>query len=419
MTMRSAGRFGACWTTLAAAIIVVNVAPAGAQTSRVTAAAAVAVDRKFDQADWLGVDPQGRFEFRPKGATPDAPAATEFVAPADLVSWGAPPTPGKGVFIVLVDGTVVAVETVGADAENLQVTTVIVGPREIPLPLVRGVVFPGAGTTAKRDRLLRRLASTNRGDRDLVLTVGDDEIAGTIKSIDFQNVTLDTALGIVVVELTKTAAIVFNPALAAPAPSSGVRTLVGTRDGSIFNCSAIKPNGELLKLIPSALDGASAPAWEPARTDVVYLQTIGGKVTYLSDLTPSGFKHVPYLERQWSYGLDRTICGATLTADGKRYRKGVSMHSTSRLTFPIAPDKKRFAAEIAIDDETQRRGSVTFRVFVDAEERFRSEVVRGGEKPRTIEVDVAGGSQLSLVVDFADFADEQDHADWLNARLMP
>jgi len=33
-------------------------------------------------------------------------------------------------------------------------------------------------------------------------------------------------------------------------------------------------------------------------------------------------------------------------------------------------------------------------------------------------VDLAGAKRLDLVIDFADRADELDHADWLDARLI-
>ena len=46
-----------------------------------------------------------------------------------------------------------------------------------------------------------------------------------------------------------------------------------------------------------------------------------------------------------------------------------------------------------------------------------SEVVRGGQPPVPISVDLDGVKRISLLVDFADRGDELDHADWLDARL--
>jgi hypothetical protein len=38
--------------------------------------------------------------------------------------------------------------------------------------------------------------------------------------------------------------------------------------------------------------------------------------------------------------------------------------------------------------------------------------------PVPIDIDLSGGKQIDLVVDFADRADVQDWADWLDARLI-
>jgi hypothetical protein len=61
---------------------------------------------------------------------------------------------------------------------------------------------------------------------------------------------------------------------------------------------------------------------------------------------------------------------------------------------------------------------VRFRVFVDGQPKYASPILRGGDRPVPISVDVTSAKRLDLVVDFADRADELDHADWLDARLV-
>ena len=100
------------------------------------------------------------------------------------------------------------------------------------------------------------------------------------------------------------------------------------------------------------------------------------------------------------------------------------MHSPARITYDLDGPYRRFEAEVAIDAEAGRRGSVVFRVFTDD---GRRNVARAGDKrdrPRRrcaradLEVDLTGAKRISLLVDFADRGDELDHADWLNARLV-
>jgi hypothetical protein len=77
---------------------------------------------------------------------------------------------------------------------------------------------------------------------------------------------------------------------------------------------------------------------------------------------------------------------------------------------------------VAIDDSAGKRGSVAFGVYVLRDGKWQpaytSEVVRGGDSPQSVSVDLAGADAMTLVVDYADRGDELDHADWLNARLV-
>ena len=49
---------------------------------------------------------------------------------------------------------------------------------------------------------------------------------------------------------------------------------------------------------------------------------------------------------------------------------------------------------------------------------YESPIIRGGEPPTPISLDLKGASRLALIVEFADRGDELDHANWLNARLL-
>ena len=120
----------------------------------------------------------------------------------------------------------------------------------------------------------------------------------------------------------------------------------------------------------------------------------------------------------WPYRTDANVVGTQLRGGGRLYAKGIGMHSTSRLTYRLdGKAYKRFEAGLAIDDHTDGRGSVVFRVFVDAREAYHSPIVRGQTGVIPISVDVQGAKTSSLIVDYAEGGDELDHADWLNARL--
>jgi hypothetical protein len=156
--------------------------------------------------------------------------------------------------------------------------------------------------------------------------------------------------------------------------------------------------------------------------DVASLQSLGGRFVYLSDLEPADYRHVPYLEIAWPYHGDRNALGEPLAVGGKRYLKGLGMHSAARLTYRLDGGYRRFDAAVAIDDSAGDKGSVVLGVYVlrdgGWQTAFTSEIVRGGQEPLHVSVDVAGAQGLTLTVDYADRGDELDHADWLDARLV-
>jgi alpha-galactosidase len=141
----------------------------------------------------------------------------------------------------------------------------------------------------------------------------------------------------------------------------------------------------------------------------------------LSDIEAADYRHVPYLKIEWPFKQDRSVLGNPLVVGRKRYLTGIGMHSASRLTYRLDGKYRRFDAAVAVDDSAGQRGSVTFGVYVLRDrawqEVFKSSVIRGGDPPTPISVDVNGADGLTITVDYADRGDELDRADWLDARL--
>ena len=62
---------------------------------------------------------------------------------------------------------------------------------------------------------------------------------------------------------------------------------------------------------------------------------------------------------------------------------------------------------------------MVFRVAVNDQVRYTSPILRGGQTPLPISIDLSNAKKLDLFVDFADRADQLGRADWLDARLTP
>jgi hypothetical protein len=304
------------------------------------------------------------------------------------------------------------------------------GEVRLAKPLVRGLVFAQRSHPEEREKLEQVVretpaASTSQSgmgntSNDLVLLTNKDRVMGTLTSLSGGSLTLETAAGPVKLSLSRVEAVVLGKKETGSSPSSGpepARFVVGTRDGSMVYANVITGDKDGLSIEANGLALASG-----SLDDVTLLQSLGGRFKYLSDLEPDGFRHVPYLSIEWPYRRDRNVIGDPLSVGGKRYMKGIGMHSAARLTFRLDGNYRRFDAAVAIDDSAGKRGSVTFGVYVLRDgawaEAFTSGTVRGGEAPRPVSVDLTGAQGLTLTVDYADRGDELDRANWLDARLV-
>jgi hypothetical protein len=382
-------------------------------------AAQLLVPAKGDRASatLISISADGEFQFR-------IAEADRRVQSDELISWGAPAEPRTDRQLVLADGGIIPVRLnplpTTADEQLIAVSDTF-GELKLPLKLLAGVMFHAPIDPQRRDELAARLraageeggtASSKNADR--LLLENGDELRGRIVALTETAVQVEAELGALTVEIERVAALAFNPSLRFVDRSNGTRLLVGFRAGTVLSARSVRLTEGRTEVVLA--DGAS-----PLATDEqpVYLQPIGGAIQYLSDLSPAGYRHLPYLGLPFEYQLDINVAGTRLRAGGKIYPKGIGMHSAARLTWQLEKIYRRFQAELAIDDQTGGRGSVVFRVFSGAKEIYKSPVVRGGEAPLPISVDVRDARQLSLVIDFADRADILDHADWLNARLSP
>lgn len=349
-----------------------------------------------------------------------ADGACEFASPEsvrrlpldDFVSFGAPIEPRTGSLTVLFDGSLVAGDVQGVRDDALLLQNDDLGDLSVPLERVRGVVLRLPTLDRRRDALIDRVLFSS-GQSDRLLMENGDEIEGRLRSLESRNLRFEAPVGPLELQLDAVAAILLDPSLAPTERSAATLTLVGLRDGSLLHCDEYTQSDLLAR--PRV---AGCPAWQVERRAVTYVAPHGRRVAYLSQLEPAGYRHVPFLNLEWNYRLDRSAAGGWLRAGGQWHPRGIGMHTASRLTFQIEPGYKRFEAAAALDDQVGRGGSVVFRVFIDNQQRLATETIRGGDPPTPISIDCSDGQTVSLVVDFADRGDQLDHAVWLDARLV-
>jgi len=373
---------------------------------------AIPIDGAPFAARLARADANWRLEF-------SASAEPRRLAAADLVVWGAFVDPPRGGEIVLADGGLLAAELVSLDRDTLTCDGDLVGSRRVPLELVAGVVCHPPLERARHDRLLRQLRSADAQADRLILDNGD-VVSGSLASLAEESFAIDTPTGPARIELARVVAVAFNPTLASTARPTGLRAMVGFADGSRLMATKLAVGAG-----KAEIEAAGLGPVRVAADRIVALQPFGGRAVYLSDLKIGSFKHIPFLQLAWPQcERDANVLGGPLRAGGKLYLKGLGMHSAPRITNDLDGAYRALRSELAIDDCAEGHGSVETRVFVDTgaggwQPRYASPVIRGGQAPTSMSVDLVGVKRISLLVEFADRGDERDEADLLNARLVP
>ncbi|MEM6330312.1 MAG: NPCBM/NEW2 domain-containing protein [Planctomycetota bacterium] len=295
--------------------------------------------------------------------------------------------------------------------------------------VVAQVLFEAARDPSLFDAALqeasRRVASaqtTAGGDR--VWLINGDAFNGALEQIDAGKLTLRSGGQPLEFDLTRVVLLQLEQPGEVSARRSP-RVAIGLTDGGVLlaGSASLQPGG---KLVADLVEG---PRLQGRRAGAVCLvQPLAGAVAYLSDIEPLDYRHTPYFDAAWPYARDRGFGGRPLRAAGGRWLKGVAMHSSSRLVYRVPPTAERFDAVLAVADnrpgsgDAVGRGSVVARVLIARggkfSQRYESGVIRGGGRPVTVSLDVAGAQAIALVVEDAGDGDTLDHAAWLDARFV-
>lgn len=106
-----------------------------------------------------------------------------------------------------------------------------------------------------------------------------------------------------------------------------------------------------------------------------------------------------------------------ITLNGVVYPRGIGTHADSELRILLDGCATRFVSMVGVDDE-MKKGSVRFIVEVDGKPIVQTGILRYGDDPQLISVDLTGAKTMSLLVDQGDDGNAGDHADWAGAMFV-
>lgn len=375
------------------------------------------------------------------------PAGERVVRASDLVRWGMPRMPRNRTHILLADGGLLIARVVQLTGNHLVVTSDLWQETLLPLESVRGILLNPSSDFQQRDRWLRKLQSKT-GKQDVLYLQNQDTIEGVLAGLTgLSQQRLEPSFQIragqrsspLAIPVKNVIAVGFNSTLVRKPLMNKVQAVVGFADGSWLHVERIAvvdsglecelPGSIRIKTHANARPPAGGQLTASPWQQVTMIRPRTARVVYLGDLKPIDYKHLPFLDVQWPFRVDRNVLGGQLRVAGNLYRKGIGMHSTSRLAYEVPKGCNRFQVEVGIDDQAQQRGSVVFSVYLEQPPTNEGEpsrwkrvaasaVKRGGAVAESMDVALMGANRIALVVECSDQGDERDLANWLDARFL-
>jgi alpha-galactosidase len=107
-----------------------------------------------------------------------------------------------------------------------------------------------------------------------------------------------------------------------------------------------------------------------------------------------------------------------LRLHAQTFPHGLGTHADSELWIELKGTAVKFVSLVGVDDEVQNRGSVSFEVWVDGKKAADSGLLRGGQAPKLLSVDLQGAQQMVLIVTGGGDGIDYDHADWAGAMFV-
>lgn len=327
--------------------------------------------------------------------------------------------------LFLVTGDELAGEVVKGSDSKVTIQTPSLGTLEVPLDRVRAIAYTREEADLRR---FRKEVLPLEVKGDVAVTRSWSRQEGILERIDEKGIAFTTdALGTVPLGPEKIIGARVRQFGKPPAAPPGLRARIELVDGGVvFGKLKGSRDGTL------NLDTAYKPGLEVKAAEARTLSFLNGKIVYVSDLTPVEVEErADKIDVVFKHRVDSNVMGNPLRLDGKTFRKGLGVHSFTRLLYRIDGGFVRFRATIGLDDEAREiartnntPGAVKFQVLLDGKpapgEYGGGITLTTSDAPRLIDVPVGGAGTIALVAHFAsvDVPDCLARGAWADATLI-
>jgi hypothetical protein len=322
----------------------------------------------------------------------------------------------KNSLIWLANGDRLAAKPVSTKGDLLTIAWPVLGstdPPSISLAKVAAMIFEQPDTNAEQLRLFADLQTLPPGS-DIVLLTNGDRSQGEFEKLDAAFVDLTVAKSTLKLDRSRVRAIRLNPELINTTRTLGRRMLLSLTDGSRLTATRMKSTDNALVFHSPELGEVKLMP-----NSIVSCQFFGEKIVPLTDYEPAKVEFMPYLSATWPLVRNASVLHGPLMIRGTEFITGLGMHSRMAVTYNLTGKEREFQSDVGIDDAADGAGSVVFGIDVDGRRAWTSSEINGRSPIVTIPpIKLQGSKRLTLLVDFGQFADVRDYADWCDAVFV-
>ncbi len=324
----------------------------------------------------------------------------------------------------LSDGDVLYGRLVGGNERVVTLRREDLGTFDLPITRVRALITP-AGRSVRDGQAVRvgdgAVPALTRpaAENDEVLLANGDRLTGVIERVDPNGIALETddgpmTIGVDVVLSVRLARL--GRATTQAGLGEPLRAKLTLADDSILTVTRLQWRGQEVGL---ELHGGTKLVRRTLGSDhVLRVEVLGGRWRWLSEMRPIVAEHTPLLDVRRPHRRDRNVLGGPIRIGGRRYERGIGVHSRSRLVWRLDDRCRRFVTGYGLDDAGGPMAHVEVAVLLDGKRVHHAADVRADGKIRQVSVDLDGAKQLELLVDFGKNGHVQDRFDWVGPAII-
>jgi len=248
-----------------------------------------------------------------------------------------------------------------------------------------------------------------------------DQLEGIVEAIDGEFVTFNFGGDKIPVEITKLAGI----QLVKPANKETSKALcqIADRLNNVWQVSQLNFVSENQELQVKTCTGESLTF---KLSELSRLDFASHNILFLSDITPETVEWTPFLSgnlirkrlsKVYEPRMDISVDVTPLMLGTESYSKGMSIHSRTVMSLRLPDTYSKLQMDIGIDPTMNGRGHVELTILGDNKQLFQDSVA-GSDKPRTLDINIAGVRRITIKVDYGENLAIGDQLNLGNARVL-